>query len=354
MEQIDKILNRQVENHKTPSIQYLIFNKEIILHKFQSGYADIKLQKLIDEETAFHLFSITKTFTALAILQLAERNNLDIDQPAIKYLPAFPYPPDITTRHLLTHTAGIPRPIPLKWIHLAEEHGSFDRNAYFKEIFKKHPKLNSKPGDKFAYSNLGYVLLGQLIENISGLNYEDYIREKIIKPLNLAPGELDFELSGFSGLAKGYQKKYSLTNFMLGLLIDKKKYMDKSEGNWKPFKPNYVSGPSYGGLTGTATAMMTYIRELLKPGSRLISDEFKKMLFTETLTNASKPTGMCLSWFTGELNGQRYYTHAGGGGGYYCEIRIYPRPGLGSVIIFNRTGMRDERFLDKPDKFFIK
>jgi CubicO group peptidase (beta-lactamase class C family) len=354
MDEIDIILAREIEENNTPSLQYVIFDKEKILHKFYSGYADLKNQKCTDEKTSCHLFSVTKTFTALAVLQLAEKKQLDIDQPAFIYIPGFAFPPEITVRQLLTHTAGIPNPVPLKWIHLAEEHQQFDCNDFFSEIFKKNSRVLSKPGERFSYSNLGYVLLGQLIENISGLSYKDNIRENIIKPLNLAPNELDFEITGFSGLAKGYQKKNSFTNIILGLLIDKGKYMDKSEGKWKPFKPNYVNGPSYGGLIGTSNAIMTYIRELLNPDSMLISDEHKKMLFSETLTNAGKPTGMCFSWFTGELNGHRYYTHAGGGGGYYCEIRIYPGPGLGSVIMFNRTGMRDERFLDKPDKFFLK
>jgi len=93
---------------------------------------------------------------------------------------------------------------------------------------------------------------------------------------------------------------------------------------------------------------------LLNPDCKLITRDFKKLLFTENFTNNHKPTGMCLSWFTGELNGVKYFTHAGGGGGFYCEIRIYPEINTGSVIMFNRTGMRDERFLDNVDKFIIK
>ena len=62
---------------------------------------------------------------------------------------------------------------------------------------------------------------------------------------------------------------------------------------------------------------------------------------------------MCLSWFIGSLDGNQYYSHAGRGGGYYCEIRIYPKLKMASVIIFNRTGVSDERFLDKIDRFFI-
>jgi len=66
-----------------------------------------------------------------------------------------------------------------------------------------------------------------------------------------------------------------------------------------------------------------------------------------------KKTGMCLAWFSGELDGNRCFAHAGGGGGYYCEIRIYPDIKKGSAIFFNRTGMSDERFLDKTDRFLI-
>jgi len=61
---------------------------------------------------------------------------------------------------------------------------------------------------------------------------------------------------------------------------------------------------------------------------------------------------MCLSWFRGELAGQEYYMHAGGGGGYYCELRIYPGLGMGSVIMFNRSGMTRENFLDKLDVYY--
>ena len=63
---------------------------------------------------------------------------------------------------------------------------------------------------------------------------------------------------------------------------------------------------------------------------------------------------MCLSWFTGELYNHKYFSHAGGGGGYYSEVRIYPDAGLGSVIFFNRTGMSDVRFLDKVDRIYFE
>lgn len=353
MKVIDKILIKQVEDSKTPSVQYVVFDKDNIIHRFEFGYADIKKQKKATECTTYNVFSVTKTFTALSVVQLAEKKQLDIEESVKKYLPEFPYSSDITIRQLLTHSAGIPNPIPLSWIHLTDEHQSFDRNGFFNQIFLKNKKIKSKPNEKYTYSNLGYVLLGELIEKVSGLQYEEYVRANILNPLNIKQTELDFKITDINQHAKGYHNKYSFSNIILGFFIDKTKYIESTEGKWNSFKDNYVNGVSYGGLIGTSNAFVKYIQALLKPNSKIITNEYKKILFTENYTNDNKATGMCLSWFKGQLNGKQYYAHAGGGGGYYCEIRMYPDLGIGSAIMFNRTGLSDERFLDKLDKYNI-
>lgn len=115
---------------------------------------------------------------------------------------------------------------------------------------------------------------------------------------------------------------------------------------------HYVNGTPHGGLIGTGMGFVAYIQELLKPENRLLSTEFKNLMFTVNRTSDDKETNMCMSWFKGELKGHTYFAHAGGGF-YYCEIRIYPELGTGSVIMFNRSGMKDERILDKVDKYFI-
>ena len=349
---IEEILNSEIKNNRTPSVTYLIFNKDSIIFQKQLGFADISNKIEVDKKTTYNAFSITKTFTALAIMQLVEKGKINLDNSAKDYLPNFPYSYDITVKQLLTHSSGIPNPMPLNWIHLRKEHQEFDRNKYFGEIFKKHHKINFQPNEKFGYSNLGYILLGQIIENVSKTSYEKYIKTQIIEKLGIE-NELGFEINEKTH-AKGYHKKWSFMNFVLGFLIDKSKYMNTEKGKWNSFKDYYLNGASYGGLIGTSNAFMIYLQELLKPNSKLISNEYKALLFKENLVNNNKPTKMCLSWFKGELNGNEYFTHAGGGGGYYCEIRIYPDLGIGSVVMFNRTGMKDERYLDKLDKYFIE
>ncbi len=74
-------------------------------------------------------------------------------------------------------------------------------------------------------------------------------------------------------------------------------------------------------------------------------------MLTENHTVHGKPTGLCLSWFTGKVNAQTYFTYAGSGGGYYEEMRLYPDVGKGSVLFFNRTGLTDERVLARVDRY---
>jgi D-alanyl-D-alanine carboxypeptidase len=354
MTEVVRLLTAEVEKQNTPSVQYLFFSADSVLYNFNAGFANIRGSKKTNDKTAYHAFSVTKTFTALAILQLAEQGKLVLNDAVNKYLPEFPYAPAITLKQLLNHSAGIPNPLPLNWIHLVHEHDSFDRDDFFKYVFIRNKRTGSYPNERFAYSNLGYVILGQVIEKIAGISYERYIEENVLKKIELESGDLGFTTTSISQNAIGYHKRVSFSNLVLGLFMDKAKYMGAKEGKWRAFRDFYVNGPSYGGLIGNASAFARYVQELLITDCALLTNEYKRMLFTENFTNSGKATGMCLSWFKGELNGRQYFAHAGGGGGYYCEIRIYPELGVGSVIMFNRTGMTDERFLDKVDKYFFK
>ncbi|MFZ0282566.1 MAG: serine hydrolase domain-containing protein [Bacteroidales bacterium] len=350
----EKLLLDEIKANRSPSIQYTLFNKDIILKRYAFGLADIDNGIEVDDKTTYNAYSVTKTFTALAILQMAQREKLSLDDSIKKYLPDIPYDSEITIKQVLSHSAGIPNPIPLSWIHLGNAKMAFDRDQFFKGILTKYNKTKSRPNEKYAYSNLGYVLLGQILEKVSGMKYEEYIQKNIIEAIGIPETEMGFEIHDPRRHATGYHKRLSFSNVILGFLIDKSKYMGKAGSTWKPFNPFYVNGPSYGGLIGTPDSFMKYIQALLKPDCQLITNEYKRLLFTENYTSDNKPTGMCISWFKGQLNGNNYFSHAGGGGGYYCEIRIYPDLGLGSLIFFNRTGMSDQRFLDRIDKLYFE
>ena len=132
--------------------------------------------------------------------------------------------------------------------------------------------------------------------------------------MGLGSESLNFEIPGPDIHARGYHKKNSLMNWIMGIYVDKKEYRGPAEGRWQPFNPFDINGNSYGGLISSPGAFMKYLQELLKDDCKLISPEYKQLFFTENRLADNKATGMCLSWFTDELNGQKYFAHPGGGG----------------------------------------
>lgn len=353
MQTIAQTLNSLIEQGKTPSVQYYFFDQNDILDSFRAGYANIEQQIPVNDANTYHAFSLTKTFTGLATLQLVEQQKLNLDTPVMEYLPAFHYGGKITVRQLLSHSAGLPNPLPLDWIHLLEEHADFDRDDYFNRVMAKNHKVKFEPNTRMMYSNLGYIVLGQLIEAISGQTYEEYITQHVIARMGLKPADLGFEISNPQQHAKGYHKRKSFSYLLLGLLMNRDRVMDKSEGKWKSLKPFYLNGAPYGGLIGKPCAFVRYIQTLMQDENPLLAQPFKKQLFQENQTLSHQKTGMTLSWFISQLKGHTFYTHAGGGPGYYCEMRIYPELNRGSVIFFNRTGFSDERFLSKIDRSLL-
>jgi D-alanyl-D-alanine carboxypeptidase len=348
----ESVLRAEVAEGRTPSVQYRFFNAESVLFRYDDGVADVEAGRPATPRTMYHAFSITKTLTAVAILQLTEQGLLRLDDPVADRLPGVPYPRDVTVRHLLTHSAGLANPMPLRWIHLETEHSGFDRDAFFRPILARHHRLRTAPNDRFAYSNLGYVLLGQIVERVSGQSYEDYVQARILRPLGLTDDDLGFTIDA-SHHARGYQRRWSVGAAVLRLLLDTDKHVEPAAGRWQAFRPYYVNGAPYGGIMGTADGFMRYAQGLLDPASGLLSEESLCVLFTENVLSSGRASGMSMAWFTGALEGHPYRAHAGGGGGYYAELRIYPEAGLGSVILLNRTGMRDQRFLDRVDRHLV-
>jgi CubicO group peptidase (beta-lactamase class C family) len=342
------ILDLEIAKGTTPSVQYLFFDADCVLYEYSAGYSNLKTNMKVDRNTTFNALSITKTFTAIAIMQLVEDNCISLERPVRHYLPSSGISEKVLVKHLLNHTSGLSNPLPLRWIHLSSDH-DFNSEEFFDPLLEKTSKLKSEPGSRFKYSNLGYIYLARIIENVSGMGYEEYVAHHFFDRLQLGTDVLDFKIPHPMLHATGYHHTGSLSMLLLNFLLNKSVYMDDSVGKWKPFKTYYVNGAPYGGLIANSGGLVKYGQALLKDNETLLSARHKEMLFKENLDKNGKNTGMCMAWFTGKLANHRYLTHAGGGGGYYCELRLYPELKLGSFIIFNRSGFSDKRYLDKLD-----
>ena len=263
--------------HNAPAFHYLFFSSDSIIKDCCQGYQNVENNLQLNDETSFHAFSVTKTFTAVAIMQLAEQGKINLDDPVMMYLPAYSFSVPVTIRNLLCHQSGIANPLPLKWTHLTSDHANFDYGRFYDKIILNHLELKRSPGKKFAYSNINYLVLGRLIEEISTQEYQDYVIENILK---LLPTK---EYIGFnipeSNHATGYHPNSWFQNLILGFLIDKDKMLYKADENWNGFNPFYINGAPYGGIISSPRALMTFCQSLLNGNGDLIPQSMvKKML----------------------------------------------------------------------------
>jgi len=197
-----QILDHQIGS-RVPGIQYMVVNTARILFEYVDGWADVQNRRRMTPETTLMAYSMTKTFTAVAILQLVEQGKLGLNDEIDCYLHS-PYGGHhISIRQLLDHTSGIPNPIPLLWVHLATEHLSFDEDAALAQVLRDNAKLRHEPGQKFSYSNIGYWLLGKIIEKITGKSYTDHVRAKVLRLLGLSEQEMDFVIPNPNRHANG-------------------------------------------------------------------------------------------------------------------------------------------------------
>jgi len=343
---VNNILNKLVDD-TDPGIQYVVVNKNSTVIKRNIGSSNIDKGISLSLSHTMAAFSMTKTLTAIAVLQLVEKNKISLDDKVSDYIEN-PYNSEITIRHLLSHTSGIPNPIPLKWVHLAKKHDSFDEKSALAIVLHDNPDLDSKPGEKYGYSNIGYWLLGSVIEKVSGETYSDYVTKNIFEILGLTANEIGFLIENQNNHAKGYLKKWSFMNIFGRFFIDGSVLGEYEEG-WLRIYNVYLNGPSFGGAVGSAMAFSKILQDLLSEQSLLLKEKTKQLLYSKQQTNSGKSIDMTLGWHIDKLNGVTYYYKEGGGAGFHCEMRIYPDNGFASVIMTNRTSFDSRSILSELD-----
>jgi D-alanyl-D-alanine carboxypeptidase len=278
---------------------------------------------------------------------------VNLDAPLTTYISELPDERVPTVRQTLQHTAGFPNPIPVGWVHLAVEDDAFDDEAFFARILRKHGRLVAKPGERFAYSNVGYLMLGEVVRRVSGLPYDQYVEQEVIGALELRPGDvLDFTIPDVQTHARGYLRAWSFLDLALGLFLDRKKFIAGTHDGWNELADLYADGDAYGGIIANSGGLQRYLQAILRGDGPFTAADVV-MMSTPGMTRSGQATAMGLGWFTGDVDGEPYFAHAGGGGGYYCEIRVYPNARRASILLTNRSAMNDERALDGLDRHLL-
>jgi CubicO group peptidase (beta-lactamase class C family) len=312
------------------------------------GVARREAHQPVDDATAYNWASITKTMTAIAILQLRDRGKLTLDDPAVRYIPELRQVHDefgnidtITIRHLLTHSAGFRNPTwpwdcddakncdwqpfePTKWAQVA--------------AMLPYTHVAFAPGTSWSYSNLGYVFLGQIIERLSGDDFEVYINKNILKPLGMHDSYFD--------VAPYFLERHVSESFLrAGIKLTQ-----------QPFNFDTGITTSNSGLKAPVTDMAKYLRFLIgDPGNRLYEIVLRRTSLEEAWTGVlpatepgqpatpytAGPHGaqpkMGLGFFVVETGGHRYIYHDGDQGGFSSELLVDPADHCASILAVNTT-----------------
>ena len=307
------------------------------------GFARLAAKQPVDADTNFHWASITKTFNAIAIVQLRDRGKLKLDDPVVKYVPEIavvhdPFGPveAITIRHLLTHSAGFRSPT---WPWGGDKPWHPFEPTQWSQIVAMLPytEVEFAPGSKYSYSNLGYVFLGQIIERLSGDDFEVYIDKNILKPLEMY--RTYFDKAPYTLL------KYRSESFT----------MEKGKLMQMPFDFDTGITVSNGGLNSPFPDMEKYLRFLLGDGDSAKREVYDQILSRASLEEMFKPRltigpasadaqfsngpdqhdsiGLC--FFVRDVNRKSFIGHSGGQDGFISHFYIQPEERAAYLVNFN-------------------
>jgi len=201
---IDSLILKDFNDKNGPGGVFMVAQHGKISYQKAFGKANLELDVNLTPGNVFQLGSITKQFTAIAILMLEEQGKLSVNDPVSKYVPDYPAGSNITLHHLLTHTSGIKDFTKMKTLSdIAQKEMS---PKMMVDFFKNEP-IDFAPGEKFEYNNAGYVLLGYIIELVSGETYEDFIKKHIFDRVGMRQSYYASDRKVIHNRAYGYHKK---------------------------------------------------------------------------------------------------------------------------------------------------
>ncbi len=203
---IDTLVRRFVSQRRVPGYAFGIIVDGRLEYIVADGIRDLSTGARVDTGTVFRIASMSKSFAALAILQLRDDGRLELDAPAEAYVPelaslqyATSDAPRIIVRHLLTHSAGLPEDNPWGDQQLDATEQSFS------DMMRRGLPFSNVPGTEYEYSNFGFAILGRIVANVSGVPYAKYLRERILLPLGMTSTTLESSSVDNSKLAFGYR-----------------------------------------------------------------------------------------------------------------------------------------------------
>lgn len=313
---VDAIVTKKLQEPGGVGLSIAIARGSNIILAKGYGLAEVEHDAKADAETIFRIGSVTKQFTAAAIMRLVEQGKLTLDDDMTTYLPDYPTQGHtVTIRHLLTHTSGIKSYTSVEdfWkFGQARELTHDELLAYVKDV-----EFDFAPGEKFLYNNTGYYLLGMIIEKVAGVPYCQYLQDEFFTPLGLTRTRCGSNTDIIHNRAQGYE-------FNADVLSND--------------APIGMNNPGAAGiLISTAHDLIVWDQALMN-GKVVSEDSLKQMTTPYTLSDGTD-TGYGFGLGMRDLEGHRRIGHGGGINGFNSLLGYFPDDDLYVAVISNSQGV---------------
>lgn len=308
---LDVFIIGQMKQRKIPGVSIAVLRDGNILREQGYGLANLESRTPATNDSVYEIGSISKQFAAEAVMLLAEDGKLSVDDPITKYLPANAPAiwQKITIRNLMNHTSGLKDWTEIKEFSYRREYSAEE----FVDLVKGFP-LGSQPGDNWLYSNTNLPLIGIVVEKASGKTFEEFVTERIIKPLNFPTIRFKHQEDVVANRAAGYVLRNDILK------------------NGEPFRPKVIAAS--GGILASATDLARWWEAVMKGG--VVKQRSLDAMLVPTKLNDGRSVAHGFAFFTDVFNGHKVIQHFGSTvGGFGSIVRYYPREKITVAVIGN-------------------
>jgi CubicO group peptidase (beta-lactamase class C family) len=329
LKEIDTILTKAFNKDPLPGLAVGVIYQGELVYTRAFGFANVETEKPVTMDTVFRIMSISKTFTGIGLMQLWEQKKFDLDDPVNPHLKFMkvqhddPEAPPVTFRHLLTHTSGIGE--TRGFVDFTRPVGGLGakpdtRILPMPEYYNGRLKPEIYPGEKWAYSNHAYAVLAQLIEDISGVPFPEYMIKNVFEPLGMTRTDYVMSERVRSELAQGYMFK---------------------QDHFEPVDYLRLNTPGCGGIFSTVNEMAKYVAALMNGGKNqhgsVIKPATLKMMMTSQLDTDPRVQSMGLAFILDKYGRYAIAEHGGGWPGFISDMRVAPGANTGVVVFTNSS-----------------
>lgn len=310
-DKLDEFIAAQIKERKIPGLSIAVIRDGKIIKATGYGSANLELQAPATKDSVYEIGSISKQFASEALMLLVEDGKLNLDDPIRKYLPA--NAPEIwqkiTVRNLLNHTSGLKDWTEIKEFSYRREYSPEE----FVDLVKGFP-LGFQPGDNWLYSNTNLPLIGIIVERASGKSFEDFVNERIVKPLNFPSIRFKHQEDVVPDRATGYVLR---------------------NGVWKngePFRPRIIAAS--GGILANVVDLARWWEAVMN--GRVVKLSSLDQMLKPTKLNDGRSVAHGFAFFTDVFNGHKLVQHFGSTvGGFGSIVRYYPKEKVTVAVIGN-------------------